>query len=331
MQVFGLPRQVTRSAAAVSCLATTESGEAAHRREILARWQQARDDGPDCRPGCPGRSAIHPLPVAEEPRAPLAPAQKRVRQPDWSPELVAAVREIRTDFPLWGKARITVLLHRRGHQVSESTAFSESSWSRAPSPRCQPCDAGLPGPYGAPDPMPNACQKGLKPTVPGEIVQLDTVTINPGPGRPTVKQFTACDPVARWTCAQACRRATAHNAKALPRQDRSRHALPHPGHPGGSEFKADFETACRDRNITLWELPPKSPELNGHVERNNGTWRSEFHATWDLPDNLEDLNPWLDAFADEFNTFRPHQALGGMTPAEYLATRTADEPPPSQM
>ena len=45
MQVFGLPRQVTRSATAVSCPEATESGEAAHRREILARWQQARDDG----------------------------------------------------------------------------------------------------------------------------------------------------------------------------------------------------------------------------------------------------------------------------------------------
>ena len=209
MQVFGLPRQVTRSAAAVSCLATTESSEAAHRREILARWQQARDDGltADQASRAVPRSTLYRWQKSPEPRS---RRPRRVRQPDWSPELVAAVREIRTDFPLWGKARITVLLHRRGHRVSESTAFSGNSWNRAPSPRLR---RRAPRALRRTRPHAKRLPKGLKPTVPGEIVQLDTVTINPGPGRPTVKQFTACDPVAKWTCAQACRRATAHNAK----------------------------------------------------------------------------------------------------------------------
>ena len=101
---------------------------------------------------------------------------------------------------------------------------------------------------------------------------------------------------------------------------------------GGSEFKADFETECQRRGIDLFELPPRSPKLNGHVERNNGAWRYEFYATWDLPDDdLDDINRWIDAFADEFNTFRPHQALGGHTPAQYLARHTAEEPLPSHM
>ena len=47
----------------------------------------------------------------------------------------------------------------------------------------------------------------------GENLQLDTLTTNPGQGRPVVKQFTVCDPVAKWTCAQAWHRASAHNAK----------------------------------------------------------------------------------------------------------------------
>ena len=42
-----------------------------------------------------------------------------------------------------------------------------------------------------------------------------------------------------------------------------------------SGFKADFERECQERG--LFELPP--PELNGHVERNNGAWRYEFYAT----------------------------------------------------
>ena len=122
MQAFCLPRQATRSAAAVSCPGATESGEAARRREILARWQQARDDGLTADQAARAvnvpRSTLYRWQKSPEPRS---RRPKRVRQPDWSPELVAAVREIRTDFPLWGKARITVLLHRRGHRVSEST------------------------------------------------------------------------------------------------------------------------------------------------------------------------------------------------------------------
>ena len=41
--------------------------------------------------------------------------------------------------------------------------------------------------------------------------------------------------------------------------------------------------------------------LGGHVERDNGAWRYEFHT---LPD--DDINRWIDAFADEFDTSRPH-------------------------
>lgn len=48
---------------------------------------------------------------------------------------------------------------------------------------------------------------------------------------------------------------------------------------GGSEFMAEFETACRDNDIPLYVLPPRSPKLNGAVERCNGAWRYEFYAT----------------------------------------------------
>jgi hypothetical protein len=43
-----------------------------------------------------------------------------------------------------------------------------------------------------------------------------------------------------------------------------------------AEFMAAFETACAVKGIRLFVLPPKSPELNGAVERANGAWRHEF-------------------------------------------------------
>ena len=52
---------------------------------------------------------------------------------------------------------------------------------------------------------------------------------------------------------------------------------------GGSEFMAEFEQACADKNLPLYVLPPRSPKLNGAVERCNGAWRYEFYACVDLP------------------------------------------------
>jgi len=152
-------------------------------------------------------------------------------------------------------------------------------------------------------------------------------------GQGSIKQFTACAPVAKWTCVQAWRRKTANNAAAF--LDKLQTDIPFLIKAiqidGGAEFKAAFETAGKDRNIELFEPPPRSPERNGHVERNNGAWCYEFHAACDLPENIHDLNQWIDAFADEFNTFTPHQAPGGQTPIEYLDCITANETPTAHM
>lgn len=36
---------------------------------------------------------------------------------------------------------------------------------------------------------------------------------------------------------------------------------------GGSQFMAESETACKDAGLALNVLPPRSPKLNGAVER----------------------------------------------------------------
>ena len=85
-----------------------------------------------------------------------------------------------------------------------------------------------------------------------------------------------------------------------------------------SEFRAEFEAACKAKNLTLYVLPPKRPQLNGAVERAQGSWRYEFYACYDLPFHIDKLQRRVDAFAYRFNHIRPHDALDGQTPAEYL-------------
>jgi len=278
------------------------------------------------------RSTLYRWRQAPEPRS---RRPHRVRRRHWSPPLVAAVESLRRDYPLWGKAKLCVLLRRDGHQVSESTVgrilahlVARGRVQPAPSLRRRMPRAARRRPYA------QRLPKGRKPTRPGELVQLDTLSLASHHGGPPVKQFNAYDPVAKWTCAHAFRRSTAHNAKRF--LDKLETDMPFPiaalQVDGGSEFKADFELECERRGITLFELPPRSPQLNGHVERNNGAWRYEFYGCWDLDtDRLDDTNRWIDAFAEEFNTIRPHQALDGKTPLQYLQQFTAQRDPPSHM
>ena len=86
---------------------------------------------------------------------------------------------------------------------------------------------------------------------------------------------------------------------------------------GGSEFRAEFEDACQERGIHLFVLPPRSPKLNGHVERAQRTHKEEFYEVRDLPDSLEGVNKMLKAWEEVYNCYRPHQALGYLTPKAF--------------
>ncbi|MDR2781243.1 MAG: hypothetical protein LBB21_02170 [Holosporaceae bacterium] len=45
---------------------------------------------------------------------------------------------------------------------------------------------------------------------------------------------------------------------------------------GGSEFMANFEEECKSLEISLIVLPPRRPDYNGSVKRDNRTFREEF-------------------------------------------------------
>ena len=72
-------------------------------------------------------------------------------------------------------------------------------------------------------------------------------------------------------------------------------------------------------------------KLNGHVERMQRTFRDEFY-TRPLPSQIPELQRELDAYLDHYNRRRPHRALGGLAPLEYLARiRGEAVPTESQM
>jgi len=92
---------------------------------------------------------------------------------------------------------------------------------------------------------------------------------------------------------------------------------------GGSEFKADFEAYCQERGIRLFVLPPRSPKLNGKVERLQRTFEEECYQCTDVPLRVAELAAALRDYETTYNTIRPHRALGYRTPAQYLADQEA--------
>lgn len=340
MQVFGLPGQLIRNAAAVSRLidAKAPSTVAAIRRDTVARWRRAMRDGLTAQQaahavGVP-RATLYRWEQAPEPRS---RRPHRPRRPCRTPALVEAVEQLRLDNPMWGKRKLAVLLRREGIAASVSTvgrilAKLVARGTVTPVPTLRRRPAGRRLRFMNKDRHARRLPKGLKPSRPGEIVQIDTLFINIRPNK-SIKHFTAYDPVAKWTCGRVASSASAASASTL--IDKLVAEAPFPVSAiqvdGGSEFKAEFEAACQARQLPLYVLPPKRPQLNGAVERNQGSWRYEFYESYDLPHRLDQLQPLVDAFAHRFNHVRPHDALDGQTPAEYLATLSRGKPPPSHM
>ena len=59
---------------------------------------------------------------------------------------------------------------------------------------------------------------------------------------------------------------------------------------GGSEFCAQLEDACKELGIRLFVLPPRSPKLNGHVEKAQRTHTEEFYEIYDGDLEMVPLN-----------------------------------------
>jgi transposase InsO family protein len=163
---------------------------------------------------------------------------------------------------------------------------------------------------------------------PGHRLQLDVKFLERIPGtRTRLYQFTAIDDCTRIRVLKvydACNQRTAIQfinevRRRLPFRIRVIQT------DNGAEFQTDFHAHVEGLDMRHVYIRPRTPHLNGKVERSHRIDDEEFYQLLDqdgITDDIHLFNEKLREWEDYYNYHRPHGALDGQTPYERLVAKT---------
>jgi transposase InsO family protein len=244
---------------------------------------------------------------------------KRVRQPLTPQPVVAAVKQLRRANPEYSKYKLAVILKRDyGYQVSASTIGRiitryDLYFTSPVKPKCHPQRrkqlARLRKPYG------------LKAVLPGELVEVDVKHL-PFLGAKKYG-FVAIDVVTKQASIYVSSTISSTQGALAWRRAVGELGLPKAVlTDNGSENMGAFAELLASQPLTHYWARPHTPKDKPHVERFIGTLEKEC-IQWggvavDKLDQQRIINQWLEKYHD----YRPHQALGYLTPNEYKAKLT---------
>ena len=224
-------------------------------------------------------------------------------------EVVAKILEIRREYQM-GALRIKYYLERyHGIKISEATV------SRT-------LNAHGVGRLLKTAPKRALHTKRYAKTVPGHHVQVDVkfLRLKNGEGK-TVKryQYTAIDDATRI---RALRIFPKHNQDCAIQFmeyviERFPFRISTIRTDRGHEFQARFHWHVEDLGMQHVYIKPRTPQLNGKVERSHRTDQTEFYQLLTYTDDV-DLNAKLRAWEDFYYYDRPHLSLEGKTPYEAM-------------
>jgi transposase InsO family protein len=158
--------------------------------------------------------------------------------------------------------------------------------------------------------------------VPGDRVQMDTCKIRRG-----VYQFTAVDDCSRYLVAGLSRHRSATATLAF--LDQVLEEMPFPVQRiqtdrGTEFFDEEVQRRLMDETIRFRPIPPRSPHLNGKVERAQRTCLEEFWAATEP--KAADIDYQLAMWVHYYNWHRSHESLHGDTPIDRVCHRANKTP-----
>lgn len=164
----------------------------------------------------------------------------------------------------------------------------------------------------------NFLKKAPKETTPGYI-QTDSIHV----WIMNRKYYfiTVIDVVTKYACCHLTTWLSSRQAmQALKEfQDSYRYPLRVIQTDNGSEFLGEFDQYLQQQKIIHEFIYPRSPKINGVVERFNRTFKEEFlNYNDEFTHDTTLFSQKLHRYLDWYNTKRPHQTLKFQAPLEYL-------------
>jgi transposase InsO family protein len=252
----------------------------------------------------------------------------RSRAPQTSPKatkpaVVEKIVYLRQNYH-FGAGRIAAYLHRY-HQISIATSTVHRILERHGMGRL---------PANQKHKAHSKRWKRYEKARPGHRIQMDVKFLARIPGsRKRLYQFTAIDDCTRIRILKifdACNQKT-----AIQFLNDVRDRLPFRIHvlqtDNGPEFQSQFHWHAELLDIQHVYIRPRTPRLNGKVERSHRIDDEEFYQLIDqggVSTDIHLFNKKLREWEDYYNYDRPHGALNGQTPYERLVEKTRAEVSP---
>ena len=237
---------------------------------------------------------------------------KRCRLPQTSWTIVSRVVGLRKQYPAWSKHKLAAILKRENMIVSESTAgrilkrkgLIDKRISKKKSKSALRPKARFP--------------KGLKINCEGQMIQMDTKYIMLAGGH-KFYQFTAIDVLGKRRVLRVYASQSSRNGALFLKECIA--SFPFPilaiQTDNGAPFQKEFDKLCKQLNLPHYYTYPHSPKQNTYVENSHGSDEREFYLQGGVCSILSEMQKNIKEREDVWNNFRPHEALGQLTPAEY--------------